>query len=100
MSYPENIFRRVVMHFAMRLDVVADFDDAGFFWRQLGAHLRLRPGEIVAVVVQRLVGVLAAEEAAIFLIGQNFIRPSNNSFGGFAEQRAPSYLIPMQIIFQ
>ena len=84
---PENIFRRVVVHFAVGLHVVVKFDRARFFGREHGANFVERPGEIVAVVVERLVGVLAAVEAAALLIRENVVDPGNDSFGGFAEER-------------
>ena len=57
------------------------------------------PGEIVAVVVESLVGVLAGVEAALILIGEDFVDPGDDAFGGFAEERALRNLIAVEIIF-
>ena len=97
---PEDIFRRVVVHFAARLHVVVNFDRARFLGREHRAHFVERPGEIVAVVIERLIGVLAAVKSAALLIRENFVDPSNDSFGGFAEERVVRHLIAVQIIFQ
>ena len=66
---PEHIFLRVVMHFAARAHVVIQFGDPRFFGRQHGASFGEGPGEIVAIVVERLIGVLAGVKSAARLIG-------------------------------
>jgi len=82
------------------LDVVVNFDRARFLGREYRSNFIEGPGEIVAVVIERLIGVLAAVKSAAFLIGENIIDPGNDSFGGFLEKRAGGDLIPVEIIFQ
>ena len=84
---PEHIFLRIVVHLAVRLHVVVQFDDASFGLRQHVAEFVQRPGEIVAVIVERNIGILAGVESAVGLIGQNFIDPGDDAFGGFCAKR-------------
>ncbi len=88
------------MHFAARADVVIRLGDARFIRGEHGAHFELRPGEIVAVVVERLVRVLAGEEAAARWIGKDFTDPGDDAFGGFAKQRFTRHLKSVEIIPQ
>ena len=68
--------------------VVVKLEGARFFWRESAAEFIEGPGEIVAVVIESLIGVLAGVKAAVFLIGEDFVYPGDDAFGGFAEERA------------
>ncbi len=52
----------------MSLDVVVQLHEAGFVGEEGGAEFVQAPGEIVAVIIERIVGILTRVEAAIFLI--------------------------------
>ena len=88
------------MHLAARFDVVAKLNDARFFRREHSAHFVLRPGEIIAIVVERLVGVLAGVETAARLVREHRIRPIDDPFGDLAKQRLARDLKAVQKIFQ
>ena len=68
--------------------------------RKSGAKFVERPGEIVAVVVERIVGVLAGVKAALALVGERFVDPVDDAFGGFAQERIQRDLPAVQIISQ
>ena len=97
---PQNIFRRIVVHLAVRFDVIAKLNDARLFGREDRAHFVQRPGEIIAVVVERLVGVLARVETAARLIRKHGIRPIDDAFGDFAKKRLARDLVAVQKILQ
>ncbi len=97
---PQNIFRRVVMHLAVRFDVISKLNDARLFWREDRAHFVQRPGKIIAVVVERLVGVLARVEAAAQLVREHRVRPIDDAFGYFAKKRLARDLVAVQKIVQ
>ncbi len=88
------------MHLAVRADVVIKFGHAPFVRRKDFAGFGDGPGEIVAIVVERLVGVLAGVESAARLIGENLRDPGDRSFGNFAIPSVSCGLIAVQIIFQ
>ena len=81
-------------------DVVAKLDDARLFGREDRAHFVQRPGEIIAVVVERLVGVLARVKSAARLVREHGIRPIDDAFGDFAKKRIARDLIAVQKILQ
>ena len=58
------------------------------------------PGKVVAVVVQGIIGVLRAVEAAVFLVGKPFIHPADDVFCHRREGFIAGYLVTMGIIFQ
>ena len=97
---PEHIFLRIVVHLAIRLHVVVQFDDASFGLRQHVAEFVQRPGEIVAVIVERNIGILAGVKSAVGLIGQNFIDPADDAFGGFSQNGVLGNLPAVDIILQ
>ncbi len=72
----------IVVHLSLRLDVVVQFHDARFGRRQSGLQFAQRPGEVIAVVVERNVGVLAGVKSTVRLVGQNFVDPADDAFGG------------------
>ena len=74
-SDPKNIFCGIVMHFTVGLNIVVELDYARFFGCEDSANFVQSPREIVAVVIQRVVGILAGIEAAILLVGENQIDP-------------------------
>ena len=88
------------MHFSALADVIVQFRRAGLVRGKHSAQLRLRPGEIIAVVVQSLVSILAGVESATRLIGQHLVHPRNNPFRRFAEKRLARHLIAVQKILQ
>ncbi len=65
-----TFFAGIVMHLAVRFDVISKLDDARLFGRKDRAHFVQRPREIIAVIVERLVGILAGVETAARLIRQ------------------------------
>ena len=89
-----------MVHFAAGFDVVIQLNQPRFLGRQYRANFGEGPGEIIAVIVERLIGILAAVKPAASLIGENFVDPGDDAFGGFAEQRISGDLIAVQIIFQ
>ena len=88
------------MHFAAGVHVVIQLNQPRFLGRQYRANFGEGPGEIIAVIVEGLIGILAAVEPPASLIGENFVDPGDDAFGGFAEQRISGDLIAVQIIFQ
>jgi len=60
----------------MRLDVVVQLHDAGLFGKERRTEFFESPSEIVAVVIEGIVSILAGVEAAVFLVGQtSFTQP-------------------------
>jgi len=56
------------MHLSVWFNIVVELYNAGFFGCEGGTNFVERPREIVSVVIQRVIGVLAGVEAAVFLI--------------------------------
>ena len=65
---PQHVFRGIVVHLPLRADIVIKLDHAGVRLGQHGANFLERPGEIIAVVVERNVRVLAGVEAAVLRV--------------------------------
>ena len=98
---PQNIFRRVVLHLADRFDVVVQLDGQRLVRRQRRPHLVLRPGEIIPVILQRNVRILARiEAAAAGGLGEHGIRPPDDAFHCLPEQRIARDLPRVQVIQQ
>ena len=56
------------MHFAESLDVVVQLHDADFVGEKRRAEFVESPGEIIAIIVERIVSVLTGVEAALILV--------------------------------
>ena len=97
---PQHILCRIVVHFAVRFDVVVQLHDARFFRRQRRAKFLQSPGEVVAVIVERVVRVLAGIKAAVHLIGKHFVDPADDALCCFAKQWIQSDLPAVQIVPQ
>ena len=73
------------MHVADRSDVVVglgEFEFAGF---EDGGGFGARPGEVVAVVVEREIGVLRGVEAAVDMVGEPVGHPAQGGAGGLGD---------------
>ena len=88
------------MHFAAGFHVVIKLHHPRFIGRQRRAQFLQRPGEIIAVVVQRVVGVLAGVKSAPLLVGKHFVHPGDDAFRGLLQKSILRDLPAMQIIFQ
>ena len=89
------------MHLALRFHIETQLSDARFFGRKRGAKFVQRPGEIIAVVIERVVRVLACVEAAIFLDPRvRLIHPRDNAFGDLTEERIAGNLPTMNVILE
>ena len=97
---PQDVLRRIVVHLAVRLDVVVQLHHPRFLGGEDGAQLLPGPGEVVAVVVEGDIGVLAGVEAATRLVGEHFVDPVKDALGGLAEKRIVGDLPAVQIVAQ
>ncbi len=97
---PQNIFRRIVVHLAVCFDVIDHLDDARLLRRKRRADFLKRPCEIIAVIIKRLIGVLARIKSAPHLIRKHSVGPVDDAFGHFAQKWIPGYLITVQKILQ
>ena len=77
------------MHFALSFDVIVELYHARLLGREHSANLIQGPCEVVAVVVERIVGILARVKTAIFLIRKNFVHPKNDAVGRIGEWSFP-----------
>src|SRR6266481_2302914 len=84
----------------MDSDVVVQLHDAGLFRKERRAEFFEGPGEIIAVVIEGIISVLAGVEAAVFLVGQDVVNPANDAFGGFAQEGILRGLPDVEIILQ
>jgi hypothetical protein len=65
-----------------------------------GSKLVEGPGEIVAVIVEGNVGVLAGVEAAIRLVGQVLVDPVKDALRGFSQKWVLRDLVAIEIVLQ
>ena len=98
--HPEHILRRIVVHVANFADVVVSGRDLQFIRREDGTRLFQRPGEVIAVVFHRVVGILGTVEAAVLAVAEPLIHPANNVARHRREERNPGGLIGTDIILQ
>ena len=84
----------------MCLDVVVQLDRSGFFRSQHCADFAERPGEVVAVVVEGIVGILAGIKTATLLVRENFVHPGDDAFGGFPQERIARNAPGVQVVSQ
>src|SRR6266850_2714746 len=84
----------------MSFDVVVHLHDVGLFRKERRAEFFEGPGEIIAVVIEGIISVLAGVEAAVFLVGQDVVNPANDAFGGFAQEGILRGLPDVEIILQ
>ena len=89
-----------MVHLADFVDVVAQTRDRRFFFGQDGLHLRPRPGEIVAIVVHRVVGILGGVKAATLAVTEPFIHPADDVAGHRGEEFRAGHLVGVDIILQ
>src|SRR3989442_13017947 len=75
------------MHLAPRRDLEVRREDPGFVRVHRGLELVQRPREVVAVVVEADVRVLAREVSAALPGREDLIGPGENPFGGLAGER-------------
>jgi hypothetical protein len=88
------------MHLAARLHVVINLDRMRFIAHKHSANFVQRPSEIVAVVLERLIGILTGVEPAALAVRKDICNPLNDPFGRLAEQGVSRHLIAMQEILQ
>ena len=87
-----------MVHLAPRFHVVIQLHHARFLGGKSRTQLLKRPGKIVAVVIERIIGVLAGVEAALRLVGEDLVHPADDSFGDFAEERITGHLPGVEIV--
>src|SRR5437660_4354062 len=89
-----------MVHFAARSDVVVKLDEARELRAEDGTNFFERPGEVIAVVIERDIGILTRVKAAMLAVGKHGIYPAENADGGFAEQWIARDGIAVQIVSQ
>ena len=88
------------MHLADFVDVIAQRCHLSFFFRQHGPRLVQRPGEVVAVVLHRNVGVLRSIKSAVLTIAQPLVHPADDVLRDIREQLFTRSLVPVDIILE
>ncbi len=66
------------MHVAQFTNVVIGGGDVHFFRAQNGRRFFPRPGKVVAVVIERFIGILGRIEPATLAVAQNSIHPMDD----------------------
>ncbi len=96
----QHVARRIVLHLAALVDAVIRRRQLELLRRQRLPRLSPRPSEVVAIVVQGDVGVLAGVEAGLAAVGQHLIGPAQNVQGHAAETLAAGGLRRVNVVFQ
>ena len=95
----QHVFRGVVMHLALRFNVVVKGGNARLRPVERGVQFVQRPGEVIAVVVKVDVRVLAGVKAGLGM-RQHVFKEAENSQGDFAKEFVAGNLIGAQVISQ
>src|SRR6266446_6691851 len=59
-----------------------------------------RPGEVIAVVSEAIICILAGVKPSAALVGQHIIHPADDALSSFAQERIVRHLPAVQIIFE
>ena len=96
----EHILRRIVMHVPNFQNVVVERRDRELIRAQRCFRFRQRPGEIIAVIVHRIVRILRSVKAAASAVAEPFIHPADNVARHPGKKLIPGCLISVHIVFQ
>ena len=66
------------MHVPGFLNVVMKRGDGSFLFAQCRFRFFESPGEVIAVIVHRIIGILRSVEAAMGAVAEPFVHPANH----------------------
>ena len=89
-----------MVHLAAVPDLVVQLEDPRFVRIDRGVQLLARPGEVIAVVIQADVRVLAGIVAAAFAVREDLVGPGEEPFRRLAVSRVAGELPCMDVIRQ
>ena len=95
----EHVFGRIVVHLARSFHLVILRSDVSFLPAEHGLQFVQCPREVITVVLQTVVGVLARVESAL-RVGQYVFNEENDSQGDFAEKLILGQLVSVNIVQQ
>ena len=96
----EHILRRIVLHVAYLADVVVGGRDAELRGGEHFGRFVQSPGEVVAIIVQREVGVLGCIESAAFAVAQPLVHPAHDVAGDAGKLRLAEGLVCVHVVLQ
>ena len=95
----EHILGRIVMHVPDFLNVVVQRRHRCLIFAQRRFRLLQSPGEIIAVILHRIIRILRSVKAAVRVVAEPFVHPANDVARHLREKFLPGRLISVHIVF-
>ncbi len=99
-AHIEHVLRGIVMHLADLVDVIVQRRNLRFVFREHSAGFVQCPGEVVAIVIHRNVGVLRSVKTAALAVAQPLIHPADDVARHASKKLRAGGLVPVYVILQ
>ena len=85
----QHVLGGIVVHLANFVDVIVQAGYARFLFGKNSLRFLQSPGEVIAVVVHGVVGILRGVEAAVLAVAEPLVHPANDVAGYGGEELGP-----------